>query len=129
MSDNKPTQLAKIIEFIHRRGYANGKENPSMLAIELVQLTWDCDWDVDKFMEDVSMDNPDFVDYGFNKRAFLKSVTTEIFSETDEAHLHTLNETLFSFSGEFKSLGYNWKNIHSLKNNEFQNEVLPPSEP
>jgi len=129
MSNNKSTQLAKIIEFLHRRGYANGKEDPSMLVIELAQLAWDCNWDVDKFMEEVSIGNPDFVDYGFNKRSYLKSITTEIFNEADEAYLNELNSKLFNFQGGFKSLGMQWKSTDGQQSSTIQNDMLNPLEP
>ena len=99
MVDNTPTELAKVIEFLHRRGVIgpNADKNSHVnVGMELAQLAYGSKWDVDDFMMECGGK-----DYGFDVRQYLFSNIDEICQEEHLQVANKVNARIFNFPGDF----------------------------
>ena len=100
MVDNTPTELAKVIEYLHRRGIIgpNADKNHRVdIGMELAVLAYASKWDVDDFMINACNGK----DHGFDARHYLFSNLEEICQEEHLQVANKVNARIFKFSGDF----------------------------
>lgn len=101
MSDNEPTQLAKVIEYLHRRGVIGENrvdDHGCELEFELPDLAYHFKWDIDKYFENYK---DYFKDYGFDAKDYLISNIDELSSAMHLQAANKMNDHIFNFSGDF----------------------------
>lgn len=103
MSDNGPTHVGKIVEFLYRAGIVDQsgsiKDNPQLnnLVVELTYLA-ELDYDIDLFFKR----DRNLKDYGFNPQVMMDDLIEEFTLPPYEVNTaNEFNKKVFNFSGDF----------------------------
>ena len=116
--NNEPTQLGKIIEYLHRIGFDrhDGGEpfEPIAASVHISKLADIYNYDVEAAVKGYFSYNSELKEFGFNAERFLLSYLRNIHAEYEEdvrvdpEYANHVNKTLFNFQCDFS-----WNDSHN----------------